>query len=236
MRRAGRLVELLLSELKEVVRPGIKTKELDRFIARRVKELGVNASFKGYRGFPAHLCVSVNDEVVHGIPGERVLREGDIISLDLGIMADGYHADGGITVGVGRISPLAQRLIEVTRKALMAGVAQCRKGKHIGDISFAIQDQVESQGFSVVREYAGHGIGRELHEEPSVPNFGVPGEGIKLRPGMVLALEPMVNAGWWKTRCSPDGWTVLTADGSLSAYFEHTVAITDGEPEILTLP
>lgn len=236
MRQAGRIVALILEGLSQMLKPGIMTKELDLFVEERVAQLRVKASFKGYRGFPANLCVSINDEVVHGIPGEREIKEGDIISLDFGVIMDGYHADAAITLGVGKISPEAQRLIEITKGALWAGIAQCREGKRLGDVSAAIQEYVERAGFSVVREYAGHGIGKELHEDPQVPNFGIWGQGPLLRKGMTLALEPMVSAGTWQTKLSSNGWTVLTADGSLSAHFEHTVLITDGEAEVLTLP
>jgi len=236
MRRAGKIVAILLEGLSRVIKPGIKTKELDLMVEEGVARFGARASFKGYRGFPAHLCVSINDEVVHGIPGERELKAGDIVSLDVGVILDGFQADAAITLGVGEITTQAQRLIETTAGALWAGIAQCCYGKRLGDVSAAIQQYAESHGFSVVREYAGHGIGRELHEEPQIPNFGVPGQGPLLKRGMTLALEPMVNAGSWQTKLSPNQWTVLTMDGSLSAHFEHTVLITDGEAEVLTLP
>lgn len=235
LRQAGKIVARLLEKLSRAVRPGLKTRELDRMVAEEVARLGVRATFKGYRGFPAHLCVSINDEVVHGIPGERRLKEGDIVSLDLGITVSGLIADAAVTVGVGQISPEAQRLLETTYNALWEGIAQCKEGKRVGDISYAIQQYVESRGFSVVREYAGHGVGRQLHEDPQVPNFGLPGQGPLLLRGLTLALEPMVNAGGWATKLAPNGWTVLTADGSLSAHFEHTVVITDGEAEVLTM-
>jgi methionyl aminopeptidase len=199
-----------------------------------VARLGAEPSFKGYRGFPANLCVSVNDEIVHGIPGERVLRKGDIVSLDFGASFKGFQGDAAVTVGVGEISPQASRLVETTENVLKAGIAAARSGARLGDISAAIQGYAESRGYSVVREYTGHGIGREMHEEPQIPNFGIAGTGPVLKKGMTLALEPMVNAGDWHTRVGDDQWTVSTADGSLSAHFEHTVAITDGEAEILT--
>jgi len=212
----------------------MKTKELDIIAAGEVEKLGAKPSFKGYRGFPANLCVSVNDEVVHGIPGERILREGDIVSLDLGAFFMGFHGDGAVTVGVGEVGLEARELMETTEGALKAGIAAARPGARLGNISAAIQTHAELKGYSVVREYTGHGIGREMHEEPQIPNFGLPGTGPVLQQGMTLALEPMVNAGDWRTRLGDDHWTVLTADGSLSAHFEHTIAITDGEAEVLT--
>ncbi len=235
MRRAGKIVAAVLQRLREEIKPGIKTRHLDFLAMSEIQKHGARASFKGYRGFPAHLCVSVNDEIVHGIPGERRLDEGDIVSIDFGAIFAGFHSDGAITVGVGRISPESQKLLAVTEAALMAGIKAARTGNHLGDISAAIQSYVETRGFSVVREYSGHGVGRDLHEDPLVPNFGSPGDGPLLQKGMTLALEPMVTTGDWRTRLAKNGWTVLTADGSLAAHFEHTIAIDDGEPEILTL-
>jgi len=234
MRQAGRMVATVLQILTRQVRPGMKAKELDNIAEMELKRLGANPSFKGYRGFPANLCVSVNDEIVHGIPGERVLAEGDIVSLDLGAIFMGFQADASVTIGVGEISSSAKRLLEATEGALKAGIAAAHAGARLGDISAAIQQYAESRGFSVVREYTGHGIGREMHEEPLIPNFGIPGTGPVLKRGMTFALEPMVNMGDWRTQVSDDQWTVLTADGSLSAHFEHTIAVTDGEPEVLT--
>ena len=234
MRQAGRIVATILEILSEQVRPGMKTKELDIIAERELKKLGARSSFKGYRGYPASLCVSVNDEIVHGIPGERVLNEGDIVSLDFGAIYNGFQGDAAVTVAVGKVSPAAKRLIEATRGSLEAGIAAARPGARLGDISAAIQNYAESRGYSVVREYTGHGIGREMHEEPQIPNFGLPGTGPVLKKGMTLALEPMLNAGDWHTRLADDHWTVLTADGSLSAHFEHTIAINDAEPEVLT--
>ena len=232
MRKCGKILATILDKLKAAVRPGIKTGQLDIIMAEESEKRGVIPSFKNYRGFPANLCVSVNDEIVHGIPGERILQEGDIVSLDVGVRLNGFHTDAAITVGVGRISKEAENLIAVTEGSLKSGVAQAISGAWIGDISSAIQHYVESRGFSVVREYTGHGIGRELHEEPQIPNFAV-GKGLLLRKGMTLAIEPMVNVGDWRTKLAANKWTVLTADGSLSAHFEHTIAITDNEPEIL---
>jgi len=235
MRQAGKIVAAVLQKLREEIRPGIKTRQLDSVAMSELQKYGAKASFKGYRGFPAHLCVSVNDEIVHGIPGERWLGEGDIVSVDFGAIVGGFHGDGAITVGVGRINSKAQELLAVTEAALMAGIKAARCGNHLGDISAAIQSYVETRGFCVVREYSGHGVGRDLHEDPLVPNFGSPGDGPLLQKGMTLALEPMVTAGHWRTRLAKNRWTVLTADGSLSAHFEHTIAIDEGEPEILTL-
>jgi len=234
MRQAGRIVATVLEILTKQVRPGMETMELDIIAAREIERLGAKPSFKGYQGFPANLCVSVNDEIVHGIPGERVLDEGDIVSLDLGAIFMGFQGDAAVTVGVGEISPQARKLIEATEGALKAGIAAAYPEAQLGDISAAIQSYTESKGYSVVREYTGHGIGREMHEEPQIPNFGLPGTGPVLKRGMALALEPMVNIGDWRTRLGDDYWTVFTADGSLSAHFEHTIAITDDKPEILT--
>ncbi len=236
MRQAGRIVATILEVLSEQVRPGIKTKELDVIAARELERLGARPSFKGYRGFPANLCVSVNDEIVHGIPGERVLDEGDVVSLDFGAIFEGFQGDAAVTVAVGEISTQAEQLMETTEGALEAGIRAARPGARLGDISFAIKDYAEGKdGCSVVREYTGHGIGREMHEEPQIPNFGPPRVGPVLKKGMTLALEPMVNIGGWRTRLGNDHWVVLTADGSLSAHFEHTIAITNDEPEILTI-
>jgi methionyl aminopeptidase len=235
MREAGRVVAEVLKILAEQLRPGMKTKELDKIAAREIEKRGARPSFKGYRGFPANLCVSVNDEIVHGIPGERVLREGDVVSLDLGAVLNGFQGDAALTVGLGEISPQSRDLIATTESALMAGIAAARAGATLGDISVAIQHRAESGGYSVVREYTGHGIGRDMHEEPQIPNYGVAGSGPVLKKGMTLALEPMVNVGDWHTRVDDDRWTVRTADGSISAHFEHTIAITDGEAEVLTV-
>jgi len=234
MRRAGRILAAVLETLMEQTREGMKTKELDAIAAREAERLGAKPSFKGYRGFPANLCVYINDEVVHGIPGERILRNGDIVSLDMGVSFMGFQGDSAVTIGLGEISPQAQELIEATKGALAAGIAAARAGARLGDVSAAIQGYAEARGYSIVREYSGHGIGREMHEEPQIPNFGLAGTGPVLEKGMTLALEPMVNMGDWHTRLGDDRWTVLTADGSLSAHFEHTIAITDGEAEVLT--
>lgn len=234
MRQAGRIVAIVLEVLTKQMRPGTKTKDLDIMAAREIERLGAKPSFKGYRGFPANLCASVNDEIVHGIPGERILDEGDIVSLDLGAIFMGFHGDAAVTVGIGKISSTTRRLLEITEGALKAGMAAARAEARLGDISSAIQNYAESRDYSIVREYTGHGIGREMHEEPQIPNFGLPGTGPVLKRGMTLALEPMVNAGDWRTRLGDDHWTVFTADGSLSAHFEHTIVITEAEPEVLT--
>jgi methionyl aminopeptidase len=234
MREAGRIVAEVLTELRERIKPGVTTAELDAFVYDFITKHKAFPSFKGYRGFPASLCVSVNEEVVHGVPGKRVLREGDIVSLDVGAIYRGYHGDAAITVGVGEINEVAKRLIEAAEGALLAGIEAMRPGKRVGDVSWAIQSYAESRGYSVVREYTGHGIGRKMHEDPQIPNFGKPGKGARLKPGMTFALETMLNMGDWETIVLENGWTVITQDRKLSAHFEHTVAVTDGEPEILT--
>jgi len=236
LRRSNRLVAQALLKVREAIRPGVTTAELDRIAEETIRKGGGRPAFKGYRGYPANLCVSVNEEVVHGIPGPRRLQEGDIVSLDLGVLMDGYYGDAAITVPVGKISEEAQKLIKVTEEALHKGIEKARVGNRLYDISHAIQSWVESFGFSVVRDFVGHGIGRQLHEEPQVPNFGPPNQGPRLMVGMVLAIEPMVNAGGWQVKVREDGWTVVTADGSLSAHFEHTIAITEEGPDILSLP
>jgi methionyl aminopeptidase len=234
MRQAGKIVAEILKIASGQAKPGMKTKELDNIAEKELKRLGATSSFKGYRGFPASLCVSVNDEIVHGIPGDRVLKEGDIVSLDFGAIYNGFQGDAALTVAVGEVKPEAVKLMEATRGSLEAGIATARAGATLGDVSAAIQNYAESRGYSVVREYTGHGIGREMHEDPQIPNFGLPGTGPVLKKGMTLALEPMLCCGDWRTRVASDHWTVLTADGSLSAHFEHTIAINDNEPEVLT--
>jgi methionyl aminopeptidase len=233
MRQSGRILASILERLRREVKPGVRTSQLDIIMAEESEGRGVEPSFKNYQGFPANLCVSVNNEIVHGIPGERVLNEGDIVSLDAGVIYKGFHSDSAITVPVGEISQQAKELITVTEGSLRAGIAQAKSGAYLGAISSAIQSYVESRGFSVVREYTGHGIGRNLHEDPQIPNFAF-GRGPLLRKGMVLAIEPMVSAGDWHTELAANQWTVLTSDGSLSAHFEHTIAITNDEAEVLT--
>jgi methionyl aminopeptidase len=240
MREAGRITAEVLRILQENVRPGMKTIELDRIAERELKRLGAVSSFKGYRGYPAHLCVSVNDEIVHGIPGERVLKDGDVVSLDFGAIYQGFQGDAAVTVACGSARPETERLINATRATLEKGIAAARSGAHLGDVSAAIQGYAEAQGYSVVREYTGHGIGREMHEDPQIPNCTDPPYGLKagtgpvLQKGMTIAIEPMLNIGGWRTRVADDHWTVHTADGTLAAHFEHTIAIDGEEPEILT--
>ena len=237
MREAGRIVAVTLRELENSIRPGQSTVELDVIAERSARSMGATPAFKGYHDFPASLCVSINDEVVHGIPSpKRILKEGDVVSLDFGVFYKGFVGDSAITVPVGQISAAAQRLLTVTKEALFAGIAQARAGQHLSDVSHAVQDHAETHGFSVVRQYVGHGVGRRMHEEPQVPNFGPPNQGPVLRAGMTFAIEPMLNAGTEQTLVRPDNWTVVTRDGGLSAHFEHTIAVTDGDPEILTLP
>jgi methionyl aminopeptidase len=236
MRQAGRADGEVLAILRQEIRPGLMLKKLDDVVRREFAKRKVVPTFLHYQGYPARVCVSVNDEVVHGIPDRRVLQEGDIVSIDLGATYKGFVGDAAITVGVGRISPEAERLVRVTEEALWQGIKAARAGARLGEISAAIQAHAEGNGFSVVREYVGHGVGRNMHEDPQVPNFGPPDRGPLLRKGMTLALEPMVTAGDWPTKKDSDGWTVRTADGSLAAHFEHTIVITEGEAEVLTLP
>jgi methionyl aminopeptidase len=238
MREAGQHVAQVLQMLVEALRPGIKTIELDKIVRREYAKRGVIPTFLGYARppYPATVCVSVNEELVHGIPGNRVIEAGDIVSIDLGATWKGFVGDHAMTVAVGVIAPETQRLIDVTRESLWRGIRAARAGARLGAVSSAIGEYIENEGYGVVREYVGHGVGREMHEEPQVPNFGPPERGPVLRKGMVLALEPMVTAGDWHTKKHADGWTVSTMDGSLCAHFEHTIAITDGEAEVLTLP
>jgi len=234
MRQAGKIVATVLETLRTQVEPGMKTKELDTIAMKQTKLMGAVPSFKGYHGFPACVCVSINDEIVHGIPGDRVILDGDIVSIDFGVIYNEFQGDAAITTGVGNITLEAKKLMEATSGALTAGINAARPGGHLSDISAAVQEYAESRGYSVVREYTGHGIGREMHEDPQIPNFGPPGQGPVLKKGMTLALEPMVNIGDWRTRVEDDNWTVRTSDGSLSAHFENTIAITDEGAEILT--
>jgi len=234
IRRSNLIVAEILNELKEKVKPGIATIELDVIASELARKKGVSPAFKGYRGYPFSLCTSVNFEVVHGLPSDRVLVEGDIISLDFGVYYKGYYGDAAVTVPVGSVSPKAARLMEVTEEGLYDGIKEARAGNRLGDISAAVQRRVEAAGFSVVRDFVGHGIGKNLHEEPQIPNYGIRGRGVELKAGMVLAIEPMVNEGTHKVRILPDGWTVVTEDVKLSAHFEHSVAITDNGPDILS--
>lgn len=234
MREAGSKLARIMERLKGIIKVGISTAEIDSLAEDLIRQEKALPAFKGYRGYPAATCTSTNSEVVHGIPGERKLKDGDIISVDLGLSYKDYFSDAAFTVGVGKIDSKAKKLIEVTRDSLHEGIKQARPESHLSDISFAIQKYVQANGFSVVRQFVGHGIGRNLHEAPEVPNFGRPGRGEILKPGMVLAIEPMVNMGTWECEVLDDGWTAVTSDGKLSAHFEHTVAITDGAAEILT--
>ena len=234
MLAAGQALAEVIAQLAGAVAPGVTLLDLDAMAERLIRERGAVPSFLGYRGFPGSICASPNKVIVHGIPDATVLREGDILSTDVGLILDGWHADSAHTYPVGEISAKAHRLLDVTQASLEAGIQQCRPGNHLSDISHAVQRVVEKAGFSVVREFVGHGIGRDLHEDPQIPNFGQPGRGPVIEAGMVFAIEPMVNAGGWRTRTLDDGWTVVTADGSLSAHFEHTVAVTPEGPLVLT--
>ena len=235
MRRAGGILADVMDRLREIVKPGISTLEIDEEVEGFIAGRGAQPAFKGYRGFPATVCISINDEVVHGIPSaHRRVKEGDIVGLDLGCVVDGYYADCAFTLPVGEILPDAQRLLQVTQESLERAIAECRADRRLSDVSHAVQAHVEASGFSVVRAFVGHGIGRALHEEPQVPNFGEPGRGPQLTPGMVLAIEPMVTMGSWEVKILDDGWTAVTRDGSLAAHFEHTVAVTEHGPEVLT--
>ncbi len=236
MREAGRIVAEVLAAIEGAVAPGVTTADLEAIADEIiVGRYGAIPSFKGYRGFPGMVCVSVNEEIVHGIPGERLLREGDIVSVDVGVIHKGYHGDAAITVAVGEIDAESQRLMAVTAESLRIGIEAAIPGNWTSDVSRAVQEYVEGQGYSVVREYTGHGIGRQMHEDPQIPNYYDPRMGrVRLRPGMTFALEPMVNVGGWQTRVLDDKWTVVTADGKRSAHFEHTVAVTKNGPEILT--
>lgn len=236
MRDAGRVVANVFQELEKAIRPGVTTGELNDLAEEFITRQGARPAFKGLYGFPAAICTSVNEQVVHGIPGLRKLEAGDIISIDIGAEINGYFGDAAMTFPVGDIGLDARRLLDVTREALFAGIEKARTGNRLSDISHAIQSYVEKHGFSVVRDYVGHGIGRKMHEDPQVPNFGRPGRGPRLEPGMTLAIEPMVNMGTHEVTTLDDNWTVVTRDGSLSAHFEHTVAITNGAAEILTRP
>jgi methionyl aminopeptidase len=235
LRSSGRMVREILEEMRRRVQPGITTLDLERFAEKRLRQLGVAPAFKGYRGYPSCLCASVNEEIVHGIPsGRRVLKAGDIVSLDLGIILKGYYGDSALTVPVGEISEALQRLLRVTEESLELAIQKARAGNRLGDVSAAVQQHAERNGFSVVREFVGHGIGREMHEEPQIPNFGKAGHGPLLKPGMVLAIEPMVTERGNAVRVLDDHWTAVTADGGYSAHFEHMVAVTSNGPDVLT--
>jgi methionyl aminopeptidase len=234
MRQSSRIVAAVLGELEPLIRPGLRTRDLDLYAEKRTRELGAVPAFKGYRGYPASVCVSVNEEIIHGIPSGRILQEGDIVSLDFGVLYEGFYSDSAVTVPVGRAAPEAERLIAAAERSFFKGLAEMREGRRLSDVSAAIQASVESEGFSVIRQFVGHGIGRALHEEPQLPNFGAPGRGPKLRPGLTLAIEPMIAAGGHEVEVLEDGWTAVTRDRSLAAHFEHTVALTEDGPEILS--
>ncbi len=234
MRRAGAVVGSVITLLKRSVKPGISTRELDNIAFKEITRLGAKPTFKGYRGFPASICTSVNEQIVHGIPSKRVLREGDVVKLDVGATLDGMIGDAAVSLPVGEVSEEATTLLEATQQSLLEGINASLPGNRIGDIGAAVQAFGEARGYGVVREFVGHGVGRFLHEDPQVPNYGQPGIGPLLRPGMGIAIEPMLNLGDWRTRVLDDNWTVVTADGMLSAHFEHTITITENGPEILT--
>jgi methionyl aminopeptidase len=235
MRRGGQILADVMDRLREFVRPGMTTLEVDMEVERFIKARGARPAFKGYRGFPATVCISINEEVVHGIPSaQRRMGAGDIVGLDLGCIVEGYYADCAFTMALGDVPASVQKLLDVTRESLDLAIEQCWPGRRLSDVSHAVQAHVEAHGFGIVRAFVGHGIGRALHEEPQIPNFGDPGRGPQLKPGMVLAIEPMVTMGSWEVRVLDDGWTAVTRDGSLAAHFEHTIAITDDGPDVLT--
>jgi methionyl aminopeptidase len=235
IRKSSRIVAQVLADLRNMIGPGITTKELDAFAEKKAREMGAVPAFKGYRDYPSSLCTSVNEEIIHGIPSSRKLQDGDILSLDFGVICDGYYGDAAVTYPVGEASPEAKRLIDAAEMAFFKGFEKVREGNRISDISHAIQNSVEEQGFSVIRAFVGHGIGISLHEEPQIPNFGPPGRGPKMKKGLVLAIEPMIAAGDWNVEIKDDNWTAITKDRSLSAHYEHTVALTREGPEILSV-
>ena len=235
IRKSCLIVAKVLAELEQMIEPGISTKDLDAFAEKKAKEMGAVPAFKGYRGYPASLCTSINEEIIHGIPSSRILKEGDIIGLDFGVVYEGYYGDAAVTYPVGEITPEAKALIDTAKQSFYRGFEQVREGRRISDISHAIQKCVEAHGFSVIRSFVGHGIGLSLHEEPQIPNFGSPGSGPKIKKGMVLAIEPMIAAGDWKVEIREDNWTAVTKDGSLSSHYEHTVALTQEGAEILSV-
>jgi len=234
MRRAGHVVGETLAALVSAAKPGVRTLDLDRIARDEILSRGAIPSFLGYLNYPAHICTSINEEIVHGIPSERTIQEGDVLSLDCGAIVDGFHGDAAITVCVGEVPDATRKLVQTTYQSMVDGIEQACVGARLGDISNAVQTRAETDGFGVVREYVGHGIGRDMHEEPMVPNYGDPAKGLILRPGLAVAIEPMLTVGDWHTTVGPDRWTVSTKDGSLSAHFEHTIAITENGPEVLT--
>lgn len=235
IRKSCRIVALILADLRNMIKPGVTTKDLDDFAEKKAREMGAVPAFKGYRGYPASLCTSINEEIIHGIPSSRKLQEGDILGLDFGVIYEGYYGDAAVTYPVGEVTLEASRLIEAAEKAFFKGFEKIEEGYRISDISHAIQNSVEAQGFSVIRAFVGHGIGISLHEEPQIPNFGPPGRGPKIKRGMVLAIEPMIAAGDWNIEIKDDNWTAITKDRSLSAHYEHTVALTQEGAEILSI-
>ena len=235
MRRSGKITAKVLGDLMRAAKPGMTTRELDRLAESGIRAMGGVPTFKGYHGYPCSICASVNDEVVHGIPGEYTLKDGDLLSIDIGTTFEGYVSDSAVTIPIGEVGENAKRLMRVTQESLMAGIEQMRKGNRLGDIGSAVQKYAESNGYGVVRELVGHGVGTKMHEEPQVPNYGRAGAGLELRPGLVLAIEPMITEGHYAVETLKDGWTVVTADGKLAAHFEHTIAVTDDGPKILTL-
>jgi methionyl aminopeptidase len=235
MRRSGKITAKTLVRLIEAAKPGVTTRDLDRIADESIRALGGIPTFIGYNGYPSAICTSVNDEVVHGMPGPRILLDGDLLSIDIGTTLEGYVSDSAVTVAIGRASETAQRLMRVTQECLMVGIAQMQAGNRLGDIGHAVQQHAEAEGFGVVRALVGHGVGRKMHEDPQVPNYGQAGTGTILRTGLVLAIEPMITEGSWEVETLDDGWTVVTEDGKLAAHFEHTIAITDQGPKILTL-
>ncbi len=235
MRIAGRVVAEALDMVEEEITDGMTTERIDKLVEEFIRDRGAQPSFKGYHGFPATACISIDDEVVHGIPGKRVIQEGEVVSVDIGAYLNGFHGDSARTFAIGRVNEKKRKLLDFTQKALMAGIDKAKKGNKLGAISSAVQQVAETQGYGIVRQLVGHGIGREMHEEPQVPNFGSADEGPVLQTGMVLAIEPMINLGTHRVKTMPDGWTIVTADGQASAHFEHTVAITENGPDILTV-
>ena len=235
MRRSNQIVARVLSELGEQIRPGVTTRDLDAYAEKRAQEMGGTPAFKGYRGYPASLCTSINEEIVHGIPSSRILQEGDIISLDYGVILDGFYGDAAVTYACGQLSPQTEQLVDAAKTSFFRGLEQVKVGNRISDISHAVQTYVEALGFSVIRSFVGHGIGFSLHEEPQIPNFGSPGRGPRIRPGMTLAIEPMIACGDWDVEILADNWTAVTRDRSLSAHYEHTIAVTEKGVEVLSL-
>ena len=235
MRRSGEVLQKVLHAVREVVAPGVSTMDLEKAAASKIAEFGATPAFKGYHGYPACLCTSVNDEVIHGIPSaKKILAEGDVVSVDCGVVLDGFYSDSAVTIPVGKVSPAVRKLLDVTQQSLAAGIQEAQVGATIGDIGATVQEAIEANGFGIVRDFVGHGIGRSMHEDPQIPNYGTRGKGPKLRAGMVLAIEPMVNIGSGDVKVLKDGWTAVTVDGKWSAHFEHTVAVTESGPVILT--